>query len=133
MESPSQQNPFQSPETPVEAMPLAALTPRQRRILEFYLKHQESVPTTGELVWGWLKVWIVPLSVFSVMIFMLYFMNPLSLSSYGATLNYLAIFLVALVLGAFLRDISYLRQTKVVWPLLQEIIDWKKAAARLDV
>lgn len=40
-----------------------------------------------------------------------------------------AALVVGVTVGSLLRDVAYFRQTKRIWPLLAQIIDWDQVAA----
>ncbi|MCE9554056.1 MAG: hypothetical protein K8T91_11865 [Planctomycetes bacterium] len=128
----SQQNPYSAPEVPIEAITLTPLTPMQRRVLEFYLKHREQQPSWRGMLWRWLRLWSVALLGYGMAIGGAYFLIPKVWPWDDALPHFVAIFLCALAMGGMFRDITYLRQTTHIWPVLQDILDWDKVAARLE-
>ena len=132
MTSESQQNPFRSPEVPVDAIALSPLTPMQRRVLEFYWKHREHQPSWRSMLLRWLRLWSLALLGYGVAIGVGYLLIPKVWPWDDVLPHFVAVFLIALAMGGMFRDITYLRQTTHIWPILQDVLDWDKVAARLD-
>ena len=132
MASEPQQNPFSSPESSVEAIPLGPLTPMQRRVLEYYLKHRDQPLLWGPLLRDWLRRWFGTLAAYGLLIWIGYLMIPKLIPSDREIPHFAALGLAAFALGGILRDIAYLRQAVDIWPVLQDVMDWNKVAARLE-
>jgi len=98
------------------------LTKHQRFTLAFYLDHRDRPPTSGEFFRRYalalfLRVLIVAVSAVAC--------DVANIPSIG--------FLVAgLLIGATLRDWRHYYYTMHVWPLIQAIVEWERAARLLE-
>ncbi len=94
------------------------LTYYQKRSLEFYLIQKDKQPTLISMFVFNIRLYAWTGVLFIGAILFYYFLS-------GLEAAYIA---GALFVGVFLRDIGILRKSVRNWPLLQEIIDWDKAA-----
>ena len=102
------------------------LTKQQRRALEIYRWYRTHPPIfrfyLSAMLWRsarWLYVGIFGIAVLIV----------LSRASMFGSLAYI---ILGLLFGFVIRDLLYYRQTTLVWPVFDEIIEWSKVDALLQ-
>ena len=93
------------------------LTPYQKRSLAFYLAHKDK------------KLTMTSMWIFNAKLYALLLIGSLAI----AVILYLTVggpvtaICVSLIVGTLARDVGTFRKSVMNWPLLNEIIDWKKA------
>ncbi|MCH8922008.1 MAG: hypothetical protein IIA67_02530 [Planctomycetes bacterium] len=131
-ESPSPDNPYQSPppETTIEAELAEGLTRRQRTTLQFYLKYREPPPTVMGLaamsVGRWLALMVLTSIVFSCALGVVMLIDA-SLT----VVLFLIGLMIGMCLGAAARDAGIFRNFVHVWPVLRDVLNWQRIEERL--
>jgi hypothetical protein len=100
-----------------------ALSKLQRKVLERYKLSRDQPPT----VRGSLETMLV--SHIALIMFLTVLTVVGSVMTGGI---YLGIFVVGLGVGAFARDIGWIRRTVQYWPILATVIDWQKVDTLLE-
>jgi hypothetical protein len=102
------------------------LTKRQRRVLEIYRWYRAHPPSfrfyLSAMLWRsarWLYASIFGIAILIVM----------TRASIFGGLTYI---ILGVLLGFVIRDVLSYRQTTLVWPVFDEIIDWSKVDALLQ-
>jgi hypothetical protein len=92
------------------------MTPPQRRSLQLYLHFREQPMTVASLLWANRRIYLILLLLFGAMAAFAY-------STFGSTG---AAFLAVAFTVVLLRDIAHCRRSAAIWPVLQQVLDWKK-------
>jgi hypothetical protein len=107
-------------------MSFMQLTKQQRRMLEIYRWYRAHPPSLrfylSAMLWRsarWLYVGVFAIAVLIV----------IGRATIFGSLTYI---ILGLLLGFVVRDVIYYRQTTLVWPVFDEIIDWGKVEALLQ-
>jgi len=131
--TPPPDNPYQSPpaEAIIDAEPFGGLSRRQRKTLQFYLKYREQPPTVFGLVAMSATRWLVLLvlcGMAGACILGITFILDVSLTAALFTIG----LMLGLGLGATARDAGIFRNFVHVWPILHDVLNWRRIEQRLS-
>lgn len=112
-------NPYQSPTT--------ELSSRENKILLFYRSMRDTPPTFGSLYARYIPVHFTKAVLFIGIAGLLYVLLRES-----AAVNGFCFFLAGAFLGSVARDLGVIRRTLHAWPILADIIDWRRVEKLLD-
>ena len=91
------------------------MNPTESKILKTYADWHAQGVGIGKFLQPFVRSWLIVGVLVAVTTFLLKGKQPT-----GAGV------LWGMLFGAILRDIGYLRKMKIVWPVLEKIIDWGK-------
>jgi hypothetical protein len=100
---------------------MTKLTKSQRQTLRFYSAFKDKKPTVLGMINYNAKIYVINVIAFSAITAFIYFTAGW----------YPAYLVVAVMVGAFSRDIGRFRKLAQTWPAMREITDWNKVHAFL--
>ena len=115
------QNPYVSP----EATDPDYRSRGERSVLEFYWRHRDRELGVVGLVAKCVPSWCLVLLLMAVMVAM----SSLLVGAYAILI---AAFAAGAMLGAMARDVGYCWRVARRWPLVRQVLDWKKIATLME-
>ncbi len=97
------------------------LTRLQYKALKIFWRYHAAGQTVGQILRTCWRQWLL-LAMMGVLVFFVFFPG-------SPTIGCL---LLGLCIGAFLRDIGYYQVSVRIWPVSQQIIDWKRVAEMIE-
>jgi hypothetical protein len=120
-------NPYVSPSSGIISVN-RSLSRLERRQLESWWRHRDLPYTYLELLLLHVRSWITVAAILLVMVVACWWF--LKWNAQFLVLS--ALLLTPLMLGVIARDVGLIRQFIRLWPIMSNVLDWDRIAARLN-